>query len=301
MPAPRAHAVTRTPRHPSIGIHLLRRRSPRRRTPSYSPSRPRIGAGTKPPSEQAQPTPSLEEGKDGGERPPERPQPTVEWVHPGQAGNRWPRRWVLTTFGAGIVAGGGLGALVSERVGSPSGRVDTVRLLTVGAAGRAALVACSTFTSFVSADVATAGAGGDIYLWDLRSAMHVRTIDTRESQLNSVAFDPLNRNVVAASGKSGLVHLWDTESGLPIITSDVLTQQPRRCLPSTLSSAARSPSPQTNSASCSGTTSRTCRLGRCRATSGKVLYLPSTLGATTFWPPAAPTRSRSGMSRNAEP
>ncbi|GAA0559985.1 hypothetical protein GCM10010172_48860 [Paractinoplanes ferrugineus] len=114
-----------------------------------------------------------------------------------------------------LVVGFGLGVLADRSRDRPAAPAASLASFTQASRGEV-LLAYSRFGRFAAASMATAGTGGDVHLWN-SDRRAVKTIATGETRIAALAFDPMNRNVLAVSGTSGLVRIWDTSSGKPIL------------------------------------------------------------------------------------
>ncbi|WP_433719010.1 helix-turn-helix domain-containing protein [Actinoplanes sp. CA-051413] len=165
----------------------------------------------------------------GGDDPPDSPAKSVtehgSFLRDGKL--------VVTTLLA-LVVGFGLGNLPFRSRDRPAATPASLTSFTQASRGEV-LVAYSRFGRFAAASMATAGTDGDVHLWS-SDPKAVKTIATGETRIAALAFDPMNRNVLAVSGTSGLIRIWDTGSGKPILgtrgdaasAAPVLAFNPRR-------------------------------------------------------------------------
>jgi transcriptional regulator with XRE-family HTH domain len=120
-------------------------------------------------------------------------------------------RYAVAFFVAGLLTGA-LGAVaLTHSTGAKPAAPAGVAL--PGNAGQPAIVSFTHFAAFVDADLATAGPGGKVRIWNAGSKRRLQTLTTRDNRITALAFDPQDQNMLATAGPNGRVQLWDVRTG----------------------------------------------------------------------------------------
>ena len=116
----------------------------------------------------------------------------------------------------GLVVGALGAAGLTGWVGDESPDVQPPRRVLPAGGDGPAVLAFTPFAAFVYGELATSGSGGVVNVWDRGGAHLLRRINTGESHVAALAFDPLDADILATASPNGVVRVWDTNSGKPL-------------------------------------------------------------------------------------